>query len=302
MGERQIAILGAPIDCGGQPGGAELAPGALRDAGVIERVGGIDSGDVPVAIRGSVRDPESGVLALESVVAAIAGIRSAVGAELSAGHWPLLLAGDCTATIGACAALRDRHTSVGMVYIDGHVDLYDGTTSPTGEAADFPLAVICGLGPPALRAAAHESEPIVEPAKIAVVGARDHEEATGLGSPLPADVDPDLLELDADTVVRDGAAGAGERATLHASRGTEGFWLHLDLDVLDEDEFPATNYLMPRGLTWEQLADVIAAPATSPACLGMTVACLNPEKDSGGRQAAAVVELLAGALRFRGTA
>jgi arginase len=292
VSEREIAALGVPIDCTGEPGGTELAPDALRRAGVIERLGAVDAGDAPVAIRGTVRDPDSGVLALDSVVATIGGVRGAVGGLLQSGRWPLLLAGDCTATIGACAALRDHHRSVGLVYVDGHVDLYDGSTSPTGESADFPLGVICGLGPPALRSAAHEIEPLIEPAKIAVVGARDHAEATDLGSSLPADVDPELLDLDADTVRGDGPAVTGELAAAHAGRDAEGFWLHLDLDVLDQVEFPATDYLMPGGLTWPELTQLIEAPARSPACLGLTLACFNPEKDADGSDAARIVELL----------
>ncbi|MQA72750.1 MAG: arginase family protein [Solirubrobacterales bacterium] len=301
MSELEITILGVPIDCTGEPGGTELAPRALRRAGVVGRVGASDAGDAPVAIRGRVRDPASGVLALPSVIATIAGVRDAVGALLGDGRWPLLLAGDCTATIGACAALRDDHRRIGLVYVDGHVDLYDGRTSPTGESADFPLGVICGLGPPELRAATHDADPLIEPRHVAVLGARDHDEAVGLGSPLPADVDSEMLDLDADTVRRDGAAGAGERAAEHAVRETEGFWLHLDLDVLDQDEFPATDYLMPNGLTWQQLDRLIDAPAGSPRCLGMTLACFNPEKDDDGADAARIVELLADVAHRRGS-
>ena len=31
------------------------------------------------------------------------------------------------------------------------------------------------------------------------------------------------------------------------------FWIHLDVDVLDEREMPATDYLMPGGLNWDEL-------------------------------------------------
>ena len=45
---------------------------------------------------------------------------------------------------------RYRAVSVGdlgLVYVDGHLDFYDGVTSPTGEAADMPIAVLLGDGP-----------------------------------------------------------------------------------------------------------------------------------------------------------
>ena len=51
------------------------------------------------------------------------------------------------------------------------------------------------------------------------------------------------------------AAGPGRAATevaaVPAERGP--FWLHFDVDVLDQDVFPATDYLMPGGLDWDEL-------------------------------------------------
>jgi arginase len=39
------------------------------------------------------------------------------------------------------------------------------------------------------------------------------------------------------------------------------FWLHLDVDVLDEAVFPATAYPQPDGLDWGDLAALLAALA-----------------------------------------
>jgi arginase len=292
----EIAVLGVPIDCAGKPGGTELAAEALRRAGVCERVAARDAGDVVASIRGSVRDPDSGVLALPSVVATIVAVRDAVAELLRSGSWPLVLAGDCTATIGACAALRDGRGATGLAYVDGHIDLYDGHTSPTGESADFPLAVVCGLGPPELRAATGGDDPIVDPARVALLGPRDQEEARSLGSPLPGQLDPDLLFLDANAVSEGGPGSAGRSGADHAAAETEGFLLHVDLDVLGEDEFPATDYLMPDGLTWDQLTEMLVPLLASPSCLGMVIACFNPEKDRDGRYAMRIVELLAAVL------
>jgi arginase len=295
----EIALLGVPIDCIGRPGGTELAPMALRTAGVRERLTASDVGDVKAAIRGSQRDPTSGVLALPSVVATIGAVRTAVEGLLRDGRWPLLLAGDCTATIGACAALRDRLGGTGLVYLDGHIDLYDGRTSPTGESADFPLAVVCGRGPAELRAAAGGADPIVDPARVALLGPRDRDQAESHDSLMPEDLDRDLLFLDAEAVRETGPAAAGARGTEHAAAGTAGFWLHLDLDVLGEDEFPATDYLMPGGLSWDELAEMLEPLVRSPDCRGMTVACFNPENDQDGRYATRIADLLGTALTER---
>ena len=43
---------------------------------------------------------------------------------------------------------------------------------------------------------------------------------------------------------------------------------------------PATDYLMPAGLDWDELAELLAPLGASPALAGVSLACLNPEKRS----------------------
>jgi len=74
------------------------------------------------------------------------------------------------------------------------------------------------------------------------------------------------------------AAGAGR------------FWLHLDVDVLGEDVFPATDYLMPDGLDMDELVALMRPLGTSPALVGVSIGCYNPEKDPGDRCGRALVE------------
>ena len=74
------------------------------------------------------------------------------------------------------------------------------------------------------------------------------------------------------------------------------FWIHLDVDVLDEQVMPATDYLMPGGLEWEELAALLAPLCASPAAIGLSVACLNPEKDPGGLLTQRTCDLLVASL------
>jgi len=71
------------------------------------------------------------------------------------------------------------------------------------------------------------------------------------------------------------------------------YWVHLDVDVLDELEFPATDYLMPAGLTLVELTDVLAPLVRSEGLVGFSLACYNPQKDPGQRSAHHLVELFA---------
>jgi arginase len=89
-----------------------------------------------------------------------------------------------------------------------------------------------------------------------------------------------------------GRATAGEQAAGRLGR----FWIHLDVDVLDEVALPATDYLMPGGLEWDELGALLAPLCAAPGLAGFSLGCLNPEKDPDGSSTARTCDLLAGAL------
>ena len=273
------AVVGVPIDSIGRAGGTELAPAALREAGLVERLGVADRGDVDVRIRDEARDPETGIVGAGDVLAMTVAVRSAVRSLVAAGERPLVLGGCCALVPGALAGVRDAAGAVGIVNVDGHVDVYDGRTSPTGEGADMPLAVAFGFGPERWVQAA--GGPSAAPAAAVVLGARDPEEAVDVEALLEGDL-ADLLVLSPDDLRAQGLGEAGELAAARLAVDPGRFWIHLDVDVLDERAMPATDYLMPGGLEWEELAELLPPLCASPAVAGLSVGCLNPEKDPGG--------------------
>jgi arginase len=86
-------------------------------------------------------------------------------------------------------------------------------------------------------------------------------------------------------------AGQAARDQLTAAAGR--YWVHLDVDVLDEDTFPATDYLMPGGLS---LSELIRPLLGGPGLAGVPLACYNPEKDPGGGGARDLIALFRGAF------
>ncbi len=73
-----------------------------------------------------------------------------------------------------------------------------------------------------------------------------------------------------------------------------------DLDVRStERAMPATDYLMPDGLEWDELAQLLAPLGASPALAGLSLGCLNPEKDPDGTYTERTCALLADALAAR---
>ena len=83
MSAREPLVVGVPIDSYGTPGGTELAPATLRELGIVEALGARDAGDLGVLIRGTGRDPASGMLAYDAVVEASRGIRDGLAPLLA---------------------------------------------------------------------------------------------------------------------------------------------------------------------------------------------------------------------------
>jgi arginase len=282
-----LAYIGVPIDSVGRNGGSEHGPAALRELGLPAVLGGEDGGDLEVRIRGEERDPETGILAGPDVLRTTATIRGAVAELAGEGVRPFLAGGCCAALPGALAGARDALGTVGLVHFDGHLDLYDGETSPTGEAADMPVSVALGLGPAAWVETA--GGPSVAPQRAALVGFRDKAESVEQGMRQPETIEPPpVLRPVEDLRARGPGAVAGELLELLASP----LWLHLDVDVLDRDVFPATDYPQPGGLDWEEAKAVLDPLLGSPQLVGASLGCYNPEKDPGRSCGRALVAAL----------
>jgi arginase len=131
---------------------------------------------------------------------------------------------------------------------------------------------------------------MLDPRHAAIVGFRDLEEALGYGHPHPRDI-AGLTAIDADAVRARGGRPVGEEL-VSRFRDPGRRWVHLDVDVLDQEVFPATDYLMPRGLAWSELTDLLGPLLTEPGLAGVSVGCYNPTKDRDGADGRALVEAL----------
>jgi arginase len=287
-----MTFVGVPVDSVGRSGGTEHAPEALRDLGLIEVLGGPDRGDLDVRIRGEERDPQTGIVASADVLATTSTVRSAVARAISDGARPFLAGGCCSEVPGALAGARDAVGGVGLAYLDGHLDLYDGETSPTGEAADMPISVALGRGPKAWVDAAGGAS--LAAADAVLVGYRDQEESRSYGMLQPEEL-PGLTHLSVEDVRAAGPAAIVDRVVGALDPGLA-LWLHFDVDVLDEEVFPATDYLMPNGMTWDEVVPILKPLLSSPSIVGASLGCYNPEKDPDRASGGALVDAISAAL------
>lgn len=290
-----LQIIGVPIDSVGRAGGTEHSPRVLRELGLVDQLddqhalGVEDVGDLAVHVHGEERDASTGVVGWPDVAAMTDLVSDAVTASIAAGRTPILVGGCCALEPAAVAGARRALGSIGLAHVDGHLDVYDGVTSPTGEAADMPNSVLLGLGPNAW-ASRLGNGPVLQGSDIVVLGHRDPDEMTD--GALDVAIEQGIHRLLADQVRADPFA-AGQTAAQTLTAPT---WVHLDVDVLDQDEFPATDYLLPGGLTLDELRASLKGIYSEGRVVGFSLGCYNPDKDADRSCGTRLVDVLVDVL------
>jgi arginase len=286
--KRRHTIIEAPSVLGLRPSGVERLPEALLAAGLAERLHACRAPRIDPPPYSDRRDPDTGMLNIDGIARYTPLLAAATAAVLDRGEFPVVLGGDCSIVLGNLLALR-RRGRYGLLFIDGHADFYQPEANVNGEAASSDLALATGRGPAAMTTFAGY-HPLVRDEDVVVLGFRDAEEAAGYGSqPLPAAIRAvDLAELR-----RVGAHAAARTALAHLVRdGVDGFWIHLDVDALDDAIMPAVDYRLPGGLSWDELVSVLAVALASEHAVGLEVTIFNPSLDRDGSIARRLVAAL----------
>jgi arginase len=294
MIHKPIAILEAPSILGLFPKGVETLPDALLAAGLANRLDARSAGRVEPPLYDPKRDPETLLLNPHGIANYSVALADAVGGLLNRGTFPVVLGGDCSIVLGCLLALK-RRGRYGLFFLDGHADFYQPEAEPNGEAASMDLALATGRGP-SIIADLEGRQPLMREEDVVVLGRRDAAEAEVNGSQRVEDTAIELIDLV--TFRKEGIAAATSRAIERLSKsGLEGFWVHLDADVLDDTIMPAVDYRMPGGLSWDELSLVLCSAADSGHAVGINITIFNPKLDLDGKIARNFVEALGRGLR-----
>jgi arginase len=149
------------------------------------------------------------------------------------------------------------------------------------------LALATGIGPSQL-ADLERRQPVFSPDDVVAVAFRDE-----WTHPPPQGIQ--LLPLKGLDRARLDQVGL-RTADGFASRKINGFWLHVDVDVIDSTLMPAVDSPQPDGLTYGELARLLHPLLASPSAVGVQVTIFDPELDGTGELVALLVETLANAF------
>jgi arginase len=291
-----IALVSAPSNLGLRPPqptsvpGCAKAPEALREAGLFARFARHGARDAGVVLAGRYADDLApGRLRNQDLIIEHARRLAGRIAEIRAvGEFPLVIGGDCSLLIGAGLALRAAGR-FGLVHLDGHTDFrHPGNSPACASLAGEDLAAVIGRHWAAISDI-DGLAPYFHPADVVHAGCRDEDEGLAEVSKAVG------LTIRASEIIRDGAAAAADRIRQRLDHaGLDGYWLHLDVDILDPEVMPAVDSPDPGGLGAAQLTELLAGLA--PRAIGAQVTVFDPDLDQEGSHARLLVDVLAHGL------
>jgi arginase len=310
MEARRVEIIAAPSNLGLRPPGPGHEPGTWK-APAAFLSGGLGARLTPARVVELPRpayafDEQPGTrirngLAIREHALILA---AAVGDALAASRSPVVLGGDCSIMLGCLVGAR-RSGRCCLVHVDGHCDFFHpgnyDTASRLGSAAGMDLALATGRGEPLLTQWPDITTPLVPDDEVVQIGDREAEGPTD-DAAVGDFLESSITRVTVQEILRVGVGPACQRAAEHFDRrGLDRVWLHVDLDVLDQAVMPAVDSPGSPGLTFDQLAELLARLVASGRVIGVDVTIYDPELDPEGVHVPAIVECLGAGLGALGS-
>ncbi|MBP2199755.1 arginase family protein [Pantoea cypripedii] len=224
-----------------------------------------------------------------------------VSSAQNSGLKPIVIGGDCAILPGALVGSRQLGP-VALVHIDGHSDFrHPGNwnrkeAQKPAAAAGMDLALVTGRGEAILTRWPGIEGPLVPDRAVIQLGERESlDEGYVWADIFATDIERmtifDALKLsDSEIITR-----IYRRLNDFPSWR---YWIHLDMDVLDQSEISAVDSPGSPGLTSQSLTHIGRRLFENPRCCGITVTIYDPDLDPSGQQAQLITRIISQITRM----
>ncbi len=281
---REVTVIAAAAGIGAPDPRCAEGPEHLLARGLVERIA--QRGHVATrgaTVRAHAARGRSRLAAHRGFTAELAHETATV---VKRGALPLVLGGDHSCAVGTWRGVADAlGGSLGLIWIDAHLDSHTPGTSPSGMLHGMPLAELLGA---ADGAPGTVSSAAVTPRNVCVLGARSYEPEEAA---LLADLGVRVIGMD--EIEAHGLDRAFAEALEIATAGTGGFGITLDLDALDPADAPGVNLpVNGRGIGLAALSKVLAERGLDPRLAALEIVEFNPHRDRNARTERAVTDVV----------
>lgn len=278
---KAVAILEFPSDLGLKPlyadttAGVKRLPAWLKEHGFHQRIAPAIVRRLPAPQPISITDAETRVRNSDQLIAYAIEQQACLTELLREDYFSIILGGDCSIVIGSMLALKSMG-SFGLFYLDGHTDFIGTDISQTAGAAGMCLAIAAGKGHDKLINI-FNLKPYVEEKHIWCVGNREYDAA--YVQPI---LDSCITYFDLKELRRVGLTQCVDSfLEMIRKEALDGFFIHLDVDVLDDEIMPAVDSRSPDGLQYAELKEILT-PLVQHA-VGIEITILDPDLDPDGK-------------------
>lgn len=278
-----IVILEFPSNLGlrepipGQEPGVRKLPTWLRRHGFHQLIAPAEVVSLEAPPYRMERDEESKVLNADALIQYAKEQASVLTRVLSEGNFALILGGDCSILLGAALALKSRG-NYALFYLDGHTDFMGPELSETGGLGGMAAAVAAGVGHEKL-VNINGQRPYIQEKYVWCVGNREYD----------AEYERSIIDAEAKyvslTMLRKEGISRCVNSFLEMveRENLDGFWLHIDVDVLDDELMPAVDSRTPGGLGYDEFNQLVTMLLSSPKAAGVEITILDPDLDNSGK-------------------
>lgn len=193
----------------------------------------------------------------------------------------LTVGGDCGVEIAPISFLNHRYDQTfAVIWLDAHGDLNTPNSSPSSHFHGMPLRVLLGEGSADIVSQAFST---LRPEQVFLVGARDFDSA-----------ERSFIRQRELSICSAKAINDGEHNQLFSTLKQASFnklYIHLDLDVIEPEEFPHVACPTPDGIHMDRLKELLVGFRNNFDIVGFSVLEFLPS-DPNDAGAMEVVKLL----------
>ncbi|MDW8851725.1 arginase family protein [Flavobacterium sp. MMLR14_040] len=223
------------------------------------------------------KDAETQILNANSLIEYAREQAYLVNNLLTRNKFPFILGGDCSILLGSAIALKQKG-NYALFYLDGHTDFMDVSLSETGGVGGMAASIVTGNGHEKLTNILNLS-PYIKEENLWCAGNREYDDEYENEIRNSSATYISLKDLREKGISNCTAAFLSEVE----KKNLDGFWLHIDVDVLNDTIMPCVDSRTPDGLTYDEFNKLTSYLFQSKKLCGLEITILDPDLDTTGQ-------------------